>query len=96
MKMQAEIIDLGKESYQGKRGLVSIPVLTLLDRTNGPRLKNTVDFLLSEEQSAKLPEHDPKKLVGLPVEVGITELSAGFAGRMRVRGEILGWNGKPV
>lgn len=95
MHMTAEIIELGKESYQGKRGQVNLPVLTLLDRTKGVRLKNTVDMILTEEQSAKLPAHDGK-LVGLPVEVGINDIAAGFAGRMRVRGEILSFNGKPI
>lgn len=95
MQMKAEIIDLGKESYQGKRGQVNLPVLTLLDRSEGPRLKNTVDMILSEEQSAKLPHHD-SKLSGLPIVVAITEIAAGFAGRMRVRGEILQINGKAL
>jgi len=96
MKMKAEIIELGKETYQGKRGQVNLPILTLLDRSEGPRLKNTVDFVLSEEQAAKLPTHEPGKLSGQPVEVGITEISAGFAGRMRVKGELLAVNGKAI
>lgn len=95
MHMKAEIIELGKESYQGKRGVVNLPVLTLLDRTAGTRLKNTVDMILTEEQSAKLPSHD-SKLQGMPIEVGINEISAGFAGRMRVKGEVLSLNGKPL
>jgi len=94
MQMKAEIIGLGTESYQGKRGQVNLPVLTLLDRTAGVRLKNTVDMVLTEEQSAKLPTHDTEKLAGLPVEVGIDDLRAGFAGRMRVSGKILSLNGK--
>jgi len=89
MQMKAEIIGLTNESYQGKRGQVNLPLLTLLDRSEGPRLKNTVDMILTEEQSAKLPSHDSAKLAGVAVTVGITELSAGFAGRMRVKGELL-------
>lgn len=96
MQMKAEIIELGRESYQGKRGQVNLPILTLLDRTAGVRLKNTVDMVLTEEQSAKLPTHESAKLVGVSVEVGINEISAGFAGRMRVRGEVLSINGKPL
>lgn len=96
MQMKAEIIELGKESYQGKRGQVTLPVLTLLDRTDGPRLKNTVDMILSEEQSAKLPTHESAKLAGQSVIVGITDISAGFAGRMRVKGDLIQLNGKPV
>lgn len=96
MHMQAEIIELGTESYQGKRGLVKLPVLTLLDRTKGVRLKNTVDMILTEEQSAKLPTHENGKLVGQPVEVGINDIRAGFAGRSRVSGEILSLNGKSL
>lgn len=94
MKMKAEIIELGKESYQGKRGQVTLPILTLLDRSEGPRLKNTVDFVLSEEQAAKLPTHETVKLQGQTCEVGITEFTAGFAGRMRCKGEMLSLNGK--
>lgn len=88
MQMKAEIIDLSTESYQGKRGQVNLPVVTLLDRTDGPRLKNTVDMILTEEQSAKLPTHDGIKLAGRIVLVGITSLEAGFGGRMRVRGSL--------
>lgn len=94
MHMKAEVIELGKESYQGKRGQVNLPVLTLLDRTAGVRLRNTVDMILSEEQSAKLPTHENSKLVGMPIEIGINDISAGFAGRMRIKGEILSLNGK--
>lgn len=94
MKMQAEIISLATESYQGKKGQVNLPILTLLDRSEGPRLKNTVDFVLTEQQAAKLPTHDSSKLASMPCVVGITELSAGFAGRMRVKGEVLSLNGK--
>lgn len=93
--MDAEIIELGTESYQGKRGLVKLPILTLLDRTKGIRLKNTVDMVLTQEQSAKLPNHQDGKLVGVPLMVGINDIQAGFAGRMRVRGEVLTLNGKP-
>lgn len=96
MHMQAEVIELGTESYQGKRGLVKLPVLTLLDRTKGVRLKNTVDMVLTEEQAAKLPVHDNGKLVGKPCEVGLNELSAGFGGRMRVKGEFLSFDGKAL
>lgn len=92
--MQAEIVALVQESYQGKRGQVNLPVLTLLDRTKGMRLRNTVDMILTEEQSAKLPNHD-SSLEGLSVEVGINTIEAGFGGRMRVRGQILVFNGKP-
>lgn len=96
MQMKAEIIELGKESYQGKRGQVNLPVLVLLDRSEGVRLKNTVDMILSEEQSAKLPTHESAKLAGQTVVVGINEIAAGFAGRMRIRGELLQVNGKPL
>jgi hypothetical protein len=96
MQMKAEVIGLGVESYQGKRGQVNLPVLTLLDRTDGERLKNTVDMILTEDQSAKLPTHETSKLAGMSVVVGINDIAAGFAGRMRVRGVLLAVNGKPL
>jgi len=89
MLMKAEIVELGVESYQGKRGQVTTPVLTLLDRSEGPRCKNTLDFMLTEEQSAKLPTHDSAKLAGKPIEVGITDIRNGFGGRMRIAGVIV-------
>lgn len=95
MHMKAEVIDLTMEKYQGKRGQVNLPVLTLLDRGPLPRLRNTVDMILTEEQAAKLPAHDGK-LQGLPIEVGVDDLRAGFAGRMRISGVILSLNGKPI
>jgi hypothetical protein len=96
MQMKAEVIGLGTESYQGKRGQVNLPVLTLLDRTVGTRLKNTVDMILTEDQAAKLPTHDDSKLAGQLIEVGINDLSAGFGGRMRVKGIIVTLNGKAL
>jgi len=96
MNMQGEIISFGIDSYQGKRGQVNLPMLTLLDRSTGVRLKNTVDFMLEETQAAKLPSHESSKLQGKPVLVGINDVSAGFGGRMRVKGELLEFDGKPL
>lgn len=89
MIVKAEIIDHSLDSYQGKRGMVNTHVLTLLDRTDGPRLKNTFDLLLTDEQATKFPVHENGKLTGKPIEIGVTEIQAGFAGRLRVRGQVL-------
>lgn len=96
MNMQGEIISFGIDSYQGKRGQVNLPMLTLLDRSPGVRLRNTVDFMLEAEQAAKLPSHENKTLVGKPVLVGINDVAAGFGGRMRIKGDLLEYDGKPL
>jgi hypothetical protein len=89
MLMKAEIVEHSIDSYQGKRGQVNTHVLTLLDRSEGARLKNTVDFMLTDEQASKFPVHENGKLQGKPIEVGINEIQAGFGGRMRIKGQIL-------
>ena len=86
MQMKAEIVEMGTETYQGKRGQVKMHVLTLLDRSEGVRLKNTVDFILTEEQAGKFPTQENGKLSGKPIEVGINEIRAGFGNRLRVSG----------
>lgn len=88
MRLKAEIIGVSEDSYQGKRGLVKTCVITLLDRGELPRMRSTVDLLLTDEQSQKLPAHDGK-LAGRELEVAITEISNAFGGRFRVRGEIV-------
>jgi len=89
MILKGEIIECTSESFQGKRGLVTTHVLTILDRTDGARLKNTVDFQLNEEQAQKFPVHENGKLAGKPIELGVTDIQPGFGGRMRLRGHVL-------
>lgn len=89
MILKGEIIEIYEDSYQGKRGQVKTHVLTVLDRTDGPRMKNTIDFRLSEEQASKFPVHENGKLQGKPIELGITDIQPGFGGRMRSSGTIL-------
>lgn len=96
MKMKAEILAYETKSGVGKSGPYEMRSLALLDRSEGSKLKNTVDFMLTVEQASKLPSHDTAKLVGLGVEVGVVEVTAGFAGRLRFRGDLLTVNGKPV
>jgi hypothetical protein len=89
MQMKAEIVEHSLDTYQGKRGQVSQHVLTLLDRGEGVRLKNTIDFMLTDEQCSKFPVHENSKLQGKPIVVGISEIQAGFGGRMRCKGAIV-------
>lgn len=96
MQMKAEVVELRIEdkSYEGRA--YRSRTLVLLDRTPGLRLVNTVDFMLTEEQSAKLPSHENAKLVGLNVEVGVREIKGTNNGRMRFIGELVTFNGKPL
>jgi hypothetical protein len=88
MRLEAEIISCSEDNYQGKRGLVNQQVLTLLDRGEQPRMKNTIDFVLTREQAERFPVHDGH-LSGKPIVVAVTEIGAAFGGRNRVRGEVV-------
>jgi hypothetical protein len=90
MQMPAQIICFEVEDYQFKRGPTSIPLLRLVDTTATARLREIVDFELSEDQRKKLP---PGDLSGQPCEVGIEEIFRGVSGRLRARGKILSLNG---
>lgn len=88
MQLKGEVIAVSQDSYQGKRGMVQQQILTLLDRGPSPRMKSTVDLLLTDEQKTKLPAHDGE-LVGMELELAITEIGQAFGGRSRIKGEIL-------
>lgn len=97
MKIVAEILDLTTESYSGKRGQVSTPCLTISDRSEGVRCLDNFDMMLREDQSAKLPSHDRLKLQGKKLVVGIAEIKPSpIGGRLRMRGELLEFDGKPI
>lgn len=95
MKMKAMILEYTSRQAQFEGRSYEVRSLALLDRSEGcPRLRQTVDFTLTVEQSNKLPAHD--KLADQMCEVGIVEIKSGSNGRYRLSGEILTLNGKPL
>ena len=88
VKIIGEIQSVAEDSYQGKRGQVKQHIVTVSDRGEAPRMRSNIDLMLTDDQAAKFPNHD-SKLVGKPITIAVMEMAAGFAGRMRIRGEIL-------
>ena len=48
-----EVIEEVTESFQGKRGKVDLRLLVCLDRTPAGKLRNTFDYVLSEDEYKK-------------------------------------------
>jgi hypothetical protein len=94
MKMKAEIVEWRSEDRQFEGRAYKTRCLVLLDRSEGARLINTVDFMLTEEQAARLPSHDTTTLQGVSVDVGIRDIKATNNGRLRLTGELVAINGK--
>ncbi len=88
MHMRATIVEVSTDSYQGKRGQVVTHVLTLADRTAGTRVKNNLDFMLTDEQAKQFSTLDNEKLQDSPIEIGINDIQPGFGGRMRIKGVV--------
>ncbi len=85
MTATCEVIEEVTESFQGKRGKVDLRLLVCLDRTPAGKLRNTFDYVLTEEEYAK----HKGKAAGQSVQLAITEIDKTFAGRLRCTGSIL-------
>ena len=85
MKATTEILDQIVESYTGKRGKVELAVLVLVDREPAGRLRNTFDYIMTEDEVKK----HSGKLAGKKCELAVTDIQPAFGGRLRVRGQIL-------
>ena len=85
MKATTEILDQVVESYTGKRGKVELAVLVLVDREPAGRLRNTFDYIMTEDEVKK----HTGKLTGKKCELAVTDIQPAFGGRLRVRGQIL-------
>jgi hypothetical protein len=85
MKVITEVLDHVVESYTGKRGKVEQTVLVLVDPEPVGRLRNTFDYLVTEEEAKK----HSTKLTGKKCELAVTDIQPSFGGRLRMRGQIL-------
>lgn len=85
MTATCEVIEEVTESFQGKRGKVDLRLLVCLDRTPAGKLRNTFDYVLTEEEYTK----HKGKAAGQSVQLAITEIDKTFAGRLRCTGSII-------
>lgn len=83
MKMKIQVI--GVDKYNGKHGVGH--TLCCFDQDTDTRLSNSFDYNVSELDRDTFG--DPEQLKNQIIEVGISELTPGFAGRIRTRGRIL-------
>ena len=74
MKAITEVLDQVVECYTGKRGKVEQTVLVLLDRESAGRLRNTFDYVMSEDEIKK----QTGKLTGKKVRAGRHRHSTGL------------------
>jgi hypothetical protein len=80
-----EVIEEVTESFQGKRGKVDLRLLVCLDRTPAGKLRNTFDYVLTEDEYKK---HNGKA-AGQTAQLAITDIEKTFAGRLRCHGSVL-------
>jgi hypothetical protein len=85
MKAITEILDQVVESFTGKRGKIEQNILVLVDREPTGRLRNTFDYVMSEDEIKK----HTGKLTGKKCELAVTDIQPAFGGRLRMRGQIL-------
>jgi len=74
------------ESYQGKRGKVTMRILSLIDEDRELPMVNTVDYVVSEDETLR---YNGELAKGQRLKIGVNALRAGFGGRFRLEGKIL-------
>jgi len=84
MVVKCRCIGENENSYQGKKGFVSLQRLTLLDEDNACRFLNTFDYDMSSEEKSK----HTGKITGKLISLGVSEMQF-MNGRIKARGRIL-------
>lgn len=83
MKVKVQVI--GVEHFNGKKGVGY--TLVCFDQDVENRLTNTFDYQVSDLDKDR--HGDPDNLKNQVIELALTNIEAGFGGRMRMRGQIL-------
>lgn len=93
MVLSGLVISDVPDSYTSKKGtIVDTQILTIVDQDrSGHRLVQSVDFVISGEEKKLYAG----KLQDKRIDLSVREISF-FGGRPRLRGEIVGIDGKPV
>lgn len=85
-----EVVTQRTNTYEGKHGTVTQQIASLVDKSkDAHRLTHTVDLVLPEGVEAYAPLRDRRLTVGV---TGLAE----WMGAIRVTGEIVEIDGKPV
>lgn len=77
------VLDHVTDSWQGKSGKMTLQCLVCLD-TSSPPLRNTFDYVMTDEE---WNEHG-KQLIGKRVSLTVKDLDRAFNGRWRFSGVI--------
>lgn len=93
VKLVGLVISDTPDQYTNQKGqIIRSQMLSVVDQEqNGARLKQSCDYVLSDEEK----ENWAGKLQDKKIEIGITEISI-FGGRPRLRGKINLVDGKPL
>jgi hypothetical protein len=83
MIADCEVLEELVEEFEGHYGPKKVPVWICLDRTPAGALRNTFDYLPSTEEDERF-----RKISGARIQLVITELRPGFAGRIRAKGRV--------
>jgi len=88
MRVKGQVVGHRTDRWEGRRGMREQSILTVLDMDKDYRFENTFDYVLGEEETAKLPAMDAV------VDLAVTRIESGFGGRLRFRGKLLAPAGK--
>jgi hypothetical protein len=80
------ILNERAESYDGKRGKVTMRILALLDQDNECGMLNTVDYVVPADETERF---NGELAAGQKIKLGINSLRAAFGNRFRLEGKIL-------
>jgi hypothetical protein len=85
MIVKVQVVSERQDSYMGKRGKVEQTILACLDLTPEGAMVNTFDYILTEEERARLQG----TLQGKKLHLVLIDIGPVFGGRLRFRGSIL-------
>lgn len=84
MIVSMKCIDKDVDRFMSKTGQRTLHVMVLQDE-DWPPLRNTVDYVMSQEEFDEHGSH----LVGKVVKVGIKNITVAFNGRVRFDGRLI-------
>ena len=85
MIIEARVLDIDINTYEGKYGRQTQTVLCCIDLCLTCALKTTFDYVLSPVDEEYYPGIEADKKITL----GINRLAPGFGGRPRMQGKVL-------
>jgi len=86
MQFKGLILAEREESYIGKKGKVTMRILSLLDQDKTTPALNTLDYVVTEEETKV---YNGELDSGKVIEIGVQNFRPAFGGRLRLEGKIL-------